>query len=84
MSVTERQPDKDAGICIRVHGFTLNEIEDRLGGFGRDKPIRAVSYDDVFDEASKLRAFVHILKDRLAKYECSASMNANNQGCAKW
>ncbi|MCP4677707.1 MAG: hypothetical protein GY854_19760 [Deltaproteobacteria bacterium] len=46
----------DDTITIRVHGLTPDEIFDKLGGFGRDKPVRAIYVGaDLFAVVEQIR-----------------------------
>jgi hypothetical protein len=54
-------------ITVMVRGLSVGEIIERLGGMGRNTPIRAVSMSDVFAERDKYKKDSDFLLDHVCE-----------------
>jgi hypothetical protein len=56
--------DEFAPVTVMVRGLSVKEIIEKLGGMGRDKPIRAISFSDVFAECAEYKKYAEFFVDR--------------------
>ena len=50
-------------ITVMVRGLSMKDVIERLGGMGRDKPVRAASFGDVFAERDEYKKYADFFVD---------------------
>jgi hypothetical protein len=50
-------------VTVLIRGMSVKEVLEKLGGIGRDKPVRAVSMADVFAERDEYKKYADFFVD---------------------
>ena len=63
---------KDEAVTLMVRGLSVAEIMDKLGGMGRDKPIKAMEIGDLFDRESRVKAVIDKVFNGDGREKCTS------------